>query len=87
MKKTDSLDKAIKNDCRKAMLPSTLIYAVQESVTALLNVAMAGVLGEFADAVFRLDVSYGMTNLWKLLICLGILFSIPPAECSCCQMR
>ena len=78
MKKTDSLDKAIKNDCRKAMLPSTLIYAVQESVTALLHVAMAGVLGEFADAVFRLDVSYGMTNLWKLLICLGIRILILP---------
>lgn len=80
MKKSDKdLKKLIYGDCRKAMMPSTFFYSLEDCITGLLAVYTANVLGEFADAVFRLDLRFGLANVWKLLLCIGITVLIIPA--------
>lgn len=73
MKKHNNLiKKSIYRDCMKAMLPSTIFYSVQEIIISSLSVYMAQILGEFADAIFNLNLSYGLNNIWKLLLGIGI---------------
>lgn len=68
----------INRDCIMAMLPSILLYALQETLVVQITVKIAVVMGEFADAVFALDLSWGMENLYKLVICLlATVFFIP----------
>ncbi len=75
--KKDSLKKKISADCRKAMLPALIAYSSEGVVSALVGVYTADVLGAFADAVFNLDISFGMTNLWKLVSALVISLVFP----------
>lgn len=68
----------INRDCIMAMLPSILLYVLQETLVVQITVKIAVVMGEFADAVFALDLSWGMENLYKLVICLLVtVFFIP----------
>lgn len=61
-----------------AMLPSILLYALQETLVVQITVKIAVVLGEFADAIFALNLSWGMENLYKLVLCLlATVFFIP----------
>lgn len=78
MKKRDLLRKAIYLDCRTAMTPAVVFYALEEVGTVLLAVYTASILGAFADNIFSLDLSYGLDNFWKLLLCVGITVVIIP---------
>lgn len=61
-----------------AMLPSILLYVLQETIVVQITVKIAVVLGEFADAIFALNLSWGMENLYKLVLCLlATVFFIP----------
>lgn len=42
-----------------AMMPSILLYALQETIVVQITVKIAVVLGEFADAIFALNLSWG----------------------------
>lgn len=68
----------INRDCIMAMLPSILLYVLQETIVVQITVKIAVVLGEFADAIFALNLSWGMENLYKLVLCLlATVFFIP----------
>nr|WP_307989721.1 ABC transporter ATP-binding protein [uncultured Niameybacter sp.] len=73
------LRKLILQDCRKAMIPSTIWYLVDEGGTALLMVYMASILGAFADAVFSLNLALGTEQIGKILICVGIMVVVIPS--------
>lgn len=61
-----------------AMMPSILLYALQETIVVQITVKIAVVLGEFADAIFALNLSWGMENIYKLVFCLlATVFFIP----------
>lgn len=78
MKKSDSLKKLIYKDCRRAMRPALLLHTTDTLLSGVLSVYAASILGNFADAVFRLDLSYGFSNFWKLILCLGISVVVIP---------
>lgn len=78
LKKDKTLKKLIYRDCIKAMSPATFFYSIDNIATEILMVYTAGVLGLFADAVFNLDMSYGIENLWILLLSIGITVFIIP---------
>ncbi len=68
----------INRDCIKAMLPSILLYALEETVVVQITIKIAVVLGEFADAIFALNLSWGMENLyWKIYTNLCFVFWQP----------
>jgi len=65
-------------DCIMAMMPSILLYALQETIIIQITVKIAIVLSEFADAIFELNLSWGMENLYNLVFCLlANVFFIP----------
>lgn len=73
MKESDrTLKRRIYGDCRNVMILSTIVYTLADGATALLSVYTAGVLGQFADAVFQFNLSFGLANIGKLLLCIGI---------------
>ena len=76
--KNNPIRRQIYKDCLRAELVPMVFYILSENVQGLLTVYTAGILGSFADAVFRLDFVSGMDNLWKLLICLGITILLMP---------
>ena len=61
-----------------AMMPFILLYVLQETIVVQITVKIAVVLGEFADAIFALNLSWGMENIYKLVFCLlATVFFIP----------
>lgn len=78
MKREHELKKKIYGDCQKAMMPALILYTLSAFLGGLLSVYTASVLGEFADAVFDLNLSYGISNFWKLLISIGISLLVVP---------
>lgn len=78
MEKNNPLRKLVKRDCRKAMLPTAIVYTVGDLLGSILTVYTAGILGSFADAVLNLDMEGGMNSFWLLLFCLAVnLFVVP----------
>lgn len=71
--------KLIYQDCEKAMRLPLGIHMIGDSLGGLLTVYTASVLGQFADAVFALDFSIGMANLWRLLLCIAVTVLVLPA--------
>ena len=68
----------IYKDCIQAIALCNLFYTLSAVLGGVLTVYTAGVLGEFADAVFALDFAFGVSNLWKLLIALGLsILAVP----------
>lgn len=65
-------------DCIRATAVPVLLYGLQEVLEGLLTVRTAGILGQFADAVFRLDFAFGQANLWKLLVCIAATVLLIP---------
>lgn len=51
---------------------------VSENAVGLLTVFTASVLGAFADAVFEMDTDYASSNIWTLLLCIGITVVVIP---------
>ncbi len=77
-----SLTGRIYGDCIRAELVPLAFYIFSENIGGLLTVYTAGVLGQFADAVFRLDAAAGMAGLRELVICLAItIFALPMLDC------
>lgn len=73
MEKADKKIKAkIMQDCRRIMLPSVLIYVIQETALSVLAVYIAGRLGVFLDSVIRMNLGEGMENIVALLICVAV---------------
>lgn len=54
------------------MTPAVIFYSTSDIISGILTVYAARILGDFADAVFNLDFSYGISSFWKLLISIGI---------------
>ncbi len=72
------IKRKIYRDCRRAMYIPTAAYTVQECLSGLISVLTASILGQFADAVFRLDFSVGMGRLWTLVGCICVtVFALP----------
>lgn len=72
------IKKLIYKDCRKAMTPSAILYAIEECISGLVMIYAAGILGSFSDAVFNFDLSFGIDSILKLLICIvSMVFIIP----------
>lgn len=65
-------------DCIRATTVPTLLYGLQEVLSGILTVLTAGILGQFADAVFRLDFTFGLSHLWKLLGCIAATVLLIP---------
>lgn len=65
-------------DCVRATALPTLLYGLQECLEGILTVLTAGILGQFADAVFKLNFTFGLENLWKLLACIGVTVLFMP---------
>ncbi len=60
------------------MLPSTLIYMLQEAAEAVILVYLANGLGGFFDAVFSLNVEAGLAQMSRFLLCmLAGVFVLP----------
>lgn len=74
MKKDDGLRRLIIKDCTRAMLLNVIVYTIGDLLESFLVIYSSSVLGNFADAVFNLDLHSGLTNFWYLLI--GILTNI-----------
>lgn len=78
MGKNNPVRRLVKRDCRKAMLPTAIIYTMGDLLGSLLTVYTAGILGSFADAVLKLDIEGGMKSFWLLLFCLAVnLLAVP----------
>jgi len=76
--RNNPLRRRIFRDCIRAELIPMGFYICSENIESLLTVYTAGVLGTFADAVFRLDFTAGMDNLLTLILCLGITVLLLP---------
>lgn len=67
-------DKHIRNDvfhdCAVAMAAPLAMIVTGNLITELLNIYTARIFGDFADAVFALDVSIGLKNVVLLVICI-----------------
>lgn len=72
------LIREIRRDLRKTMGLSVVFYGLQMFVEGLLVLYSAHILGELADAVFRLDLQFGINYFWQLLACVGATVVIPP---------
>ncbi len=82
MDKGNGMTRRIYGDCIRAELVPLLFYIVSENVGSLLTIYTAGVLGRFADAVFRLDAGAGFDSLWVLVVCLAITtLCMPLLDC------
>lgn len=69
----------IYRDCIRATWIPIVIGVLDECLKGILSVYTAGILGSFADAVFRLDLSMGKENLAKLIFCLLVTILFIPA--------
>lgn len=72
------LKKKIYADCHKAMQIPILFHIFGQCVPQLLTVYTASVLGNFANAVFNHDLSYALSNMWILLLCIGLTVFVLP---------
>ena len=82
MRKPDKLKGLVYKDCLRVIVPALCWYIPCMIIGRLLSTYIAGALGSFADAVFQLNFSYGLQNVWKLLVAVGgsVLF-VPALDC------
>ncbi|MFU0800434.1 MAG: ABC transporter ATP-binding protein/permease [Xylanivirga thermophila] len=72
------LKKLIYQDCKRAMTIPLIFNVFEEVLAGILTVYIATVFGSFADAIFKMDISYGVENIWRLIACIVIsVFIIP----------
>lgn len=79
MKNEKQLRRRIIADCQKAMRSTEVLYSIEAIASSLLGVYTASVLRNYADAIFQLDMQYGISNLWKLLLCVAASALLVPA--------
>lgn len=76
--KNNALRHIIFKDCKKAMRLSVLLLVPCPCLSGIVSVYSAGILGNFADAVFRMDMAYGMQNAARLALCLLVTVVLLP---------
>lgn len=64
--------KEIISDALRALYPNIIVYTLGEIAEKVVLIITAGILGEFADAVFSLDFNQGKSYFIKLIVCLVI---------------
>ena len=79
VKKRDKTEKMIYRDCEKAMRVSTLVYIVSETLEGFLTVFTAKILGNFADAIFNVNISLGMEYITELILCIASTVLLVPS--------
>lgn len=78
MKKDNTLRFAIICDCVKSTYTAVLFYLLNNILKGILSIFTANIFGNFTDNIFELNVAYGFSNLWKLLLCVGITCLVFP---------
>lgn len=72
------LVKEIFRECSDAMRIPLTLHIIGNLLTGILNVVTAGILGEFADAAFALNLSLGLENAAILAACIiATVFVVP----------
>ncbi len=77
--KTTVYQKEILRDCRRAMLPSTCIYILQETLFAVISVYISAQLGEFFNGIIYMEFAGVMAVLGKMLVCIFAGVVVIPA--------
>lgn len=78
MIKNKYLKKKIVIDCLKSMCITIILYLICETFEGIISIFIANVIGEFADAIFTMNIDYGITQIWELLGCIFIIvFAMP----------
>lgn len=78
MKSHVKLRKTIYSDCFKAVIPASVFYLLSDILGGILEIYTSDILGNFADSVFSLDFSYGLSNFLQLIICCALaVFFVP----------
>lgn len=72
------IKKKIYADCRMAMQIPLSFHIFGECFPHLVIVYTASVLGTFANAVFNHDLSYALSNIWTLLLCIALTVFVLP---------
>lgn len=78
--------KTIYKDCHKAMFIPCLFNIFEETLSRLLIIYTTSIIGNFADAVFDMDINYGLSNIWKLLFCILVIIIILPILSFVCNV-
>ncbi len=78
MHRPDKTEKQILRDCRRFVFPALIFYTSGALISSLITIYTAGILGSFADRVFRLDLSGGLADFRTLLVCLLANIFIEP---------
>lgn len=74
----DKIDRQIRRDCRRAMLPTAVVLTVHECLVSIFGVYTATVMGEFTDSILQMNADLGVRNILRLLICVCILVWVLP---------
>ena len=56
-------------DCGKIMWVAVFFYILQSVLNEYISIYTASVLGKLADAVLKLDTSFGVQQFWKIIGC------------------
>lgn len=73
-----SLRHMIFKDCRNAMRLTVIVLTFCSCLSGMMSVYSAGILGDFADAVLHMDLTYGMQHAVKLTLCILIMVIFIP---------
>ncbi len=78
--------KRIYKDCERAMYIPLFFNSVNEILSGILIIYTAGIIGDFADAVLKMDISYVKYNFYQLLFCILINVIIIPSMGFLCNV-
>ena len=78
LKENKNFKKSIYQDCKKAMLPTVVFYSLCDISGGVISVYTASIFGDMADAVFANDLSNGLINISKLILCILVSLLIVP---------
>ena len=70
--------KRVVRDCARTVFPSAVFNVLDAVIGALLTVYISSILAKFADAIFAMDITYGMENFGILIICVLISLFVMP---------
>lgn len=70
-------------ECARVMCSSILINAAAEVFANTLIVVTANTLGTFTDAALKLDLGFGIRNMWLLIGCILLTVIVAPLVALC----
>lgn len=65
-------------DCGKIMWVAVFFYILQSVLNEYISIYTASVLGKLADAVLKLDTSFGVQQFWKIIGCVFLSVILLP---------